>query len=83
MDSLVNFSPLLGAVGLVFALALYVSVVRAEQGNERMREIAEAIQSGAMAFLRREYSILVIFVVVVALLLVWARRAAAAAFRQG
>ena len=71
MESLVNYSPVLGAAGLVFALVLYVSMVRASQGTERMREIAEAIQTGAMAFLRREYSILVIFVTAVALLLGW------------
>jgi K(+)-stimulated pyrophosphate-energized sodium pump len=71
VDSLVSFSPILGAVGMVFALMLYLSVVRADQGTERMREIAQAIHSGAMAFLRREYSILVVFVAVVALLLAW------------
>jgi len=71
VDSLVNYSPVLGAAGLVFAILLYVSVIRMGTGTERMREIAEAIQSGAMAFLRREYSILSGFVLVVALLLAW------------
>jgi K(+)-stimulated pyrophosphate-energized sodium pump len=71
VDSLVNFSPVLGAAGLVFAILLYVGVIRTGTGTERMREIAEAIHSGAMAFLRREYSILSGFVLVVALLLAW------------
>ena len=69
MEGWVTFSPLLGGLGLVFALVLYLSIVRGSAGTERMQEIAAAIQAGAMAFLRREYSILAVFVVVVAALL--------------
>ena len=71
MDSLVNFSPIVGVVGLAFALALYLGLVRGSTGTERMQEIAAAIQSGAMAFLRREYTILFGFVTLVSLLLAW------------
>src|SRR5690606_8434780 len=38
-------------------------------GNEVMRDIASQIEIGAMAFLRREYSVLAVFIVVVAVLL--------------
>ncbi len=69
MNTLVNASPLLGLLGLVFAGALYWDVVRHPAGSARMQEIAEAIHSGAMAFLRREIKILVVFIAVVALLL--------------
>ena len=71
MESWVTFTPVLGALGLVFAAMLYFTMLRRDQGNERMREIADAIHDGAMAFLRREYSILFIFIVVVAGLLAW------------
>ena len=60
MDSLVNLAPILGGVGLVFAFVLYIGVIRTDCGTERMKEIAEAIQSGAMAFLRREYKGLIV-----------------------
>ncbi|MCA9559029.1 MAG: sodium/proton-translocating pyrophosphatase, partial [Myxococcales bacterium] len=43
-----------------------------DPGNDRMKEIAAAIQEGAMAFLGAEYRKLAIFVVVVAALLAWA-----------
>ncbi len=60
-----------GLGGLVFSLLLYVYVGRQPDGDEGMRELAGAIQSGAMAFLRREYSVLVPFVAVVAAMLYW------------
>jgi K(+)-stimulated pyrophosphate-energized sodium pump len=69
MESWVQLTPVLGALGLIFAFGLYWGVVRVSPGNERMQEIAEAIHAGAMAFLRREYTILAVFVVVVATLL--------------
>jgi K(+)-stimulated pyrophosphate-energized sodium pump len=44
-------------------------VRRQSPGSELMRELMEAIQAGAMAFLRREYSILIPFLIVIAALL--------------
>ena len=61
----------IGAGGLVYALATASWIRRADPGNDRMREIAGAIRTGAMAFLAREYRVLAVFVVVVAALL-WA-----------
>jgi K(+)-stimulated pyrophosphate-energized sodium pump len=51
---------------------IYRSVASRPDGDDKMREIADAIHEGAMAFLKREYQILSIFVVAVFLLLVWA-----------
>ena len=65
METWINLVPLEGVIGLVFALLLYVSITRSSAGTKLMQEIGEAIQSGAMAFLRREYSILFAFVIVV------------------
>jgi K(+)-stimulated pyrophosphate-energized sodium pump len=42
-------------------------VLAEDQGNLAMREISQAVQVGASAFLRREYTYLAIFVVVVGL----------------
>ncbi|MBT8478242.1 MAG: sodium/proton-translocating pyrophosphatase, partial [Gemmatimonadetes bacterium] len=60
-----------GLGGLAFSLLLYFYVKSQPAGDEGMRELAGAIQSGAMAFLRREYSVLVPFVLVVAAMLYW------------
>ncbi|MYE43879.1 MAG: sodium-translocating pyrophosphatase [Acidobacteria bacterium] len=69
MDTLLYLTPAFGAVALLFALNRARFVGRQDAGNERMVEIAAAIREGAMAFLRREYSVLAVFAVVVAVLL--------------
>lgn len=69
MDFLANISPFLGMGGLVIAFVIYREVCNRPDGNERMREIAGYIYEGAMAFLRREYTILAYFVGIVFLLL--------------
>jgi len=58
-----------GGLGLALAGFMARYVLKQDQGSERMREISEAIKEGALAFLGREYRILVIFVVVVAIIL--------------
>ena len=59
--------PYLAIVAALAALALaayYAKVVNAaDPGNEVMQEIAAAIRDGAMAFLRREYRAIAVFVV--------------------
>jgi K(+)-stimulated pyrophosphate-energized sodium pump len=65
--ALLNLIPYLfivGLLGLVFALILYFLIKRYPRGNEKMIEISEAVHSGAMVFLRREYTYISIFVVV-------------------
>ena len=72
MGMFATISPVLGIIGLVVAFMIYRSVASRPDGDDKMREIADAIHEGAMAFLKREYQILSIFVVAVFLLLVWA-----------
>ena len=57
--------PLLGVVGLIFALIIYILIKRKSPGNELMQKLSGFVHDGAMVFLRKEYSILVIFVVLV------------------
>jgi K(+)-stimulated pyrophosphate-energized sodium pump len=55
--------------GLILAAAFARQVTAADPGNERMRELMAAIREGAMAFLRRQYRVLAMFVAVVAILI--------------
>ena len=58
-----------GALALIFALSLTYRVLKEDQGTDAMKEIGRAVQEGASAFLRREYTTLAIFVVIVAAVL--------------
>ncbi len=61
--------PAAGVLALLFAAFKFSWVKAQDAGDEKMKTIAGHIQEGAMAFLKREYSVLSIFVVVVAVLL--------------
>jgi K(+)-stimulated pyrophosphate-energized sodium pump len=54
-----------GAVGLVAAGLLAMRVLKQPQGNKEVREIGALIQEGSSAFLRKEYSILAVFVLII------------------
>lgn len=55
---------IVGIAGLVYAGVLFVLVKRNPFGTERMKEISDLIHTGAMAFMRREYLTLVVFIVI-------------------
>ena len=71
MENWVNYAPFFGVAGVIFAFFLYAYVKSFPSGSELMHELEEMIHAGAMAFLKREYSILVVFVAVVFALLWW------------
>ena len=58
-----------GIAGLLLALVFSRQVMAAPQGNDRMKELSAAIREGAMAFLRREYSWVAVFVALMAALI--------------
>ena len=66
---MIEWASLLGVIGLGCALAVYLRILKYPAGNEQMQEIAEAIHEGAMAFLKREYVVLAIFIAIVTLIL--------------
>lgn len=63
------WAPLAGIAALLFAFYLSYRINRVQPGTERMKEIAQAIHEGAMAFLFREYRTLVFFVGAVAVII--------------
>ncbi len=68
---LVYFSILSSILALVFAAFLTKKLYAMDAGNEKMKEIADAIHTGAMAFLNREYRTLVVFAIAVAAILAY------------
>jgi len=65
-------APIFGVVGLVIAVLIYNFIKSQPVGTDKMKEIADAIHEGAMAFLKREYKVLAIFMAVVFVLMLLA-----------
>jgi K(+)-stimulated pyrophosphate-energized sodium pump len=64
-----GFAWVFGVVGLVIAGLIYNYVKSQPAGNEVMIDLGDQIHDGAMAFLRREYTVLAVFIAIVAVLL--------------
>ena len=58
-----------GIVALVFAFFKSVWINKQDPGTDRMKEIGAAVREGAMAFLKREYTVLAVFAVLIAIVL--------------
>jgi K(+)-stimulated pyrophosphate-energized sodium pump len=70
-ESVGLWSVIIGVVGIIFALALFIWIRSRSSGTDTMREISNVIHHGAMVFLRREYGILIFFIIIVFVLLAW------------
>ncbi|QQY78831.1 K(+)-stimulated pyrophosphate-energized sodium pump [Keratinibaculum paraultunense] len=70
MDFVMIGAPIVGILALLFALYKANYIEKMSPGNDRMKEIASFIEEGAMAFLKREYRALSIFVVVLFIILI-------------
>jgi K(+)-stimulated pyrophosphate-energized sodium pump len=61
--------PIAGAVGLAFAGYLTWYVFRKDLGTPEMQEIGEAIRQGAMAYMKRQYTTIIVISVLLAVLI--------------
>jgi K(+)-stimulated pyrophosphate-energized sodium pump len=62
-------APIAAVISILAGLYFYRYVEKQDSGNEKMREISDAIRSGADAFIKREYTTLAIFVGIVSVLM--------------
>ena len=72
LENLTIYALGIGVAGLIACYLTYAGIVRNAPGSQAMQDLAEEIRKGAMAFLKREYTVLVPFLLVVAGLLSWA-----------
>jgi K(+)-stimulated pyrophosphate-energized sodium pump len=65
MDPIILFALVAGAAGVGWGLITAAGILKLDAGTKRMQEISAAVQEGAQAFLKREYS--TVFIVAVAM----------------
>ena len=62
--------PVLGIVGMLAALVVYMLVMKYPDGQDKVKKIGDQIHNGALAFMKTEYKYLLIFIAVL-VVLVW------------
>ncbi len=60
--------PVASLVALGMAMYFYLQMKEADEGTDRMKEIAEHVRKGAMAYLRQQYKVVTIVFVVLAVI---------------
>ncbi|MCK5529323.1 MAG: sodium/proton-translocating pyrophosphatase, partial [Kiritimatiellae bacterium] len=67
-------APIASVLALVFARYFYVKMVSASEGTDRMKEIAQYVREGAMAYLSSQYKVVtMVFIVLLVIFAVLAK----------
>ena len=70
MDNKLALVALVGAIlALLFAVVKAKGVLAFDEGNDKMKKLSASIREGAMAYLKRQYKVLVVFFVVMFVIL--------------
>jgi len=64
-------APIGSICALVAARKMYKQVIAASEGDEKMKEIAAHVRDGAMAYLKRQYTVVAVFFAIVCAILWW------------
>ena len=59
--------PVASVLVLYFAAKFFFEMKKADEGNDRMKEIAGYVREGAMAYLKQQYKVVAIFFVIIAI----------------
>jgi K(+)-stimulated pyrophosphate-energized sodium pump len=63
--------PASALIALFFALLFYNSMIKKDEGNQKMKDIAQYVREGAMAYLKRQYrTVSIVFVVLLIILVI-------------
>ena len=68
MDTLFFIVPLAALLALGFAIYFYQWMKKEDEGTERMKEIAQHVRSGAMAYLKQQYKVVILVFIALAVL---------------
>ncbi len=70
MQEMLYLPPALGVLGLIIAFIIYGVVKKYPEGDSSIKKISDAIHTGAMTFMHREYKMLAIFAGIL-LIILW------------
>lgn len=71
MQGLTTLAPFVGILSLIIAWLIYNYIKKQPNGNALMADLEDQIHTGAMTFLKREYTVLIVFIGIVFILLGW------------
>lgn len=66
-DTLFWIVPVASIIALLFAAIFFFDMKKADEGTDRMKEIAGYVREGAMAYLKQQYKVVAIFFVIIAI----------------
>ena len=69
MTNVLYFSVVSALIALIFSVVTAIHIAKQDAGNEKMKKIAKYIADGAMAFIKREYSVIFVFMVLLAVVI--------------
>ena len=73
MSNIFFLVPIASILALVFAWFFFKSMMKNSEGTDRMKEIAQYVREGAMAYLKRQYKVVgIVFVILFILLTIMA-----------
>ena len=72
MSSSIIFALIAGVLAIIYGLLLARFILKKSPGNARMQEIASAIQTGAKAYLNRQYKTIAIIAMILFVILSFA-----------
>ncbi len=64
-------APIGALIALVFAYHFYRAVMKQDEGNETMRDIAQSVREGAMAYIKQQYKVVGIVFAVLCLIFIF------------
>jgi K(+)-stimulated pyrophosphate-energized sodium pump len=73
MSNIFLLVPIASIMALVFAWFFFKSLMKNSEGTDRMKEIAQYVREGAMAYLKRQYKVVgIVFLILFILLTIMA-----------
>ena len=70
-DEAMIFGIIAGLIAVIYSVAVTIWALKHDEGSEKMKQIAKAIQEGATAFLNRQYrTVAIVGIIIFALILI-------------